>query len=486
MGPVEDHAESHSDAELVARIAADPTAGWAQAWHHYGHRLHTYCCRLLDNPSEADDAVADVFLVASRRIDGLRNPEAFGAWMFAIARRRVQQTWRERERSVPVDPHGATVMTAATTDLDRTGVDDAAELIAAASHGLSDRDRDLLALALGSDLDTGEMARITGESVRFVSVRVTRLKERVARAAGALLVARHHRRDCDVLAQLLAQWDGRFDEMWRKRISRHVDACTQCSDRRKSATAVFAAPLLFAPPADALRDRLMGPISSRGGVVPDLGPWDRDGFPHNDATTRKLRFVLGIAAAVAIIAALIIGVGAHSKQDGSALVAAMTSLSTPTSTPVAPTTPTTATTTTVGPTTTTTSVPPAPVIDASEPNEPVTDPVASTETTLPAPPTVTLSLSPTSMWTGTDTSQATVVVIARSGNSSTVISWDGPEDGSVTVAGEGTHIVTIGPFATAPPSQDVSGIVTVTATTTDGFDRVVSTTASLTVTAVPI
>ena len=45
------------------------------------------------------------------------------------------------------------------------------------------------------------------------------------------------RRDCPDLAGVLADWDGTFSVLVRKRVARHVDSCDIC-DRRKKKYAV--------------------------------------------------------------------------------------------------------------------------------------------------------------------------------------------------------------------------------------------------------
>lgn len=465
------------DAALVTRILDDPSRGWSDAWDRYGHALHSFCLRMLDDPAEADDAVADVFLVAAQRIGQLERPEAFRAWLYAIARRRVQRRWRERARTAPVDPHGDVVMNASTTEIEPAGADDAAELLAAASAGLSDRDRELLALTLGADLDTTEVARITGESTNAVSVRVTRLKETVARAAGALLVARHHRRACEVLDGILADWDGTFDTVWRKRIARHIDACDECTRRRGAATAVFAAPMLLAPPSSALRDRVLAPISAvRAGAAPDLGPYDDEGFPSDARGGRRPAWWLtaaGIVAVVLTAGGLLWAAGRDPAPDQALATSpaddtTAATVSTTTSAPPA-SSETTEPQDLAAPPTTAANAPPTSgsnvVVPTPTPTSP--PPTTSPPTTLPAPPTVVLRVAPTRVQATCGSGDSVTVsfdVTAGAAPASSRISWDGPNPGAATRTGTGAMSMTIGPF-------DAADTVTVTAVTTDGLGR---------------
>lgn len=489
------------DAAMVELARRDPGAGWAAIWDAHGTALHGYCRRLLDDPSDADDVVADVFLVASQRIDQLRDPEALRAWLFAISRRSVQRRWRARSRTVPVDPQGATVMnrTTGTTvdEMSSVGADDASELLEAAAAGLSVDDRDLLGLTLGADLDTSEVARITGQKQSAVSVRVTRLKETVARAAGALLVARHHRRDCDVLDEVLAAWDGTFDPLWRKRIARHVDGCDTCDDRRRVAVAAFASPLLFAPAPSGLRERVLESISAGrpaggadGAESPvDDGSWAfaADGFPEPRPWTTKVRgpaAVLAVAAGLVLV--VVVGVVLWGGGDDAAVVAVADVATTTTSTSIP-----SATTTTPDPDDTTLSAPVDPPGDrAPEPSPTIATPPTAPQPPPPPPtapaPTVSITVDPdalTTCGTSTRATTATVVVGAGAGDETTTVSWEGGAPGSVDVAGPGTHEVVV-PLE-RDPAGPISQTVVVSATTVDADGVSVVDTHDVTIDVVP-
>lgn len=496
---VRDH--GGNDESLVELARRDPGAGWAAIWDAHGAALHGYCRRLLDDSSDADDVVADVFLVAAQRIDQLRDPTALRAWLFSISRRSVQRRWRARSRTVPVDPQGTAVMSRATDttvdELSSVVARDAAELVDAAAAGLSIDDQELLALTLGADLDTTEVARITGQKQSAVSVRVTRLKDSVARAAGALLVARHHRRECEDLDDLLASWDGSFDPLWRKRIARHVDRCDNCDDRRRGAVAAFASPLLVAPAPLALRDRVLASIDAAppgsrfaaDSADPDEWSTGDDGFPEPKPWTvrRGRRPAVALAVATGLVIALVIGIVAMGGDDDPDVVA------------VADTVTTTAPTTTTEPPVTTTSAPEeAPVTDPIDEPGDVTPPPAPTIVPPPAepppppppvipPPTVSLSLDPPRLTTCGSTSgtvTATVVVGVGAGDEVTTLSWDGGAPGSTEVEGPGTHEVEVGPIQ-RDTSGPLSQTVTVTATTIDSDGASATDTDAVTIDVVP-
>ncbi|MGH3754167.1 MAG: hypothetical protein ACRDRP_16020 [Pseudonocardiaceae bacterium] len=144
--------------------------------------------------------------------------------------------------------------------------------------GLSEGDCAMLRLHLHG-LEGAELAAALGISASTAHVRLSRLRDQVERSLGALLVARLGRRDCDELAAVLGEWDGRFTPLLRKRVTRHVDNCSRCAERQRavaSPRALLSGVALLPAPLD-LRERVLGDVrlvahgSSEQGSV-DGGP----------------------------------------------------------------------------------------------------------------------------------------------------------------------------------------------------------------------
>ncbi len=86
-----------SDAELVTRARRGDSAAFESLVRRYlGTALHT-ARRLLNNPSDAEDAVQDAFIRALTRLDDCKEPERFGGWFLTIVRNRAHNV-REFER----------------------------------------------------------------------------------------------------------------------------------------------------------------------------------------------------------------------------------------------------------------------------------------------------------------------------------------------------------------------------------------------------
>jgi RNA polymerase sigma factor (sigma-70 family) len=468
--------------ELVARAVDGDRNAWAEIWDEHGPRLHAYARRLLSSPYDVDDVVADTFVSAAEHLAELRDPAALRPWLYAICRRHVQRRWESRDRVRPVDED--TLVRAVDSQeqvMSASGLDaaEAQSLLWAAADGLGQDDRDLLALLLSSDLDSGDVARITGDKPNAVYVRVSRLKDSLGRAAGALLVARHHREDCAELDALLRDWDGGYSTVWRKRIARHVDGCDVCgSSRTAAASSLFAvagaAPLLLLP---ELKRRVLDRVGQ-----PELEPVSFDqGWPVAEPWERERRRLAVPALAMLVVAAVVV-LGVVLRTDDTA----------GTATPAATTLPTTAVVTT-GPTSAGTprSASPraaTPTPPLAEPT-PTSSPSASLPSATPSPralpplPTVRLRLTDNAIQTSCGSPSTTVATATVTGaGTQTVISWDGTAPGGKAFAGSGS--ATIGPFqsVTSPSNEDT---VTVRATDKDALGRKATTTRILEVQLAP-
>lgn len=475
--------------ELVARALAGERQAWAEIWDLHGPRLHAYARRLLSDPFEVDDVVADTFVSAAEHLGELRDADALRPWLYAICRRHVQRRWEARDRVRPLE-QDALVRAADGQGLAVTapegGLDaaEARELLWAAADGLGPADRELLALLLDAHLESGDVAHVTGESPSAVYVRVSRLKDALGRAAGALLVARHHREDCAGLDALLRDWDGAYSTVWRKRIARHVDGCATCGSSRKTAAgALFGvagfAPVLLLP---ALKERVLERVGE-----PELVPVSfAAGWPVPQRWERERRR-LGVPAlaAVVLLALLLAAVLLRPDSSSGTPEAAASEGPAPTATPsasapaVLPPTPTTAA---AGTPRSAAPPSPAPAVDGSPLTTTTASPtpsVTATRPPLPPAPTVALALSEPAIWTSCGSPKTTTATVTASGQGATTrLTWDGTQPGSATFTPSGSRV--LGPYeSVADPSA--TDTVTVTARVTDALGRTATAVRTFTV-----
>jgi DNA-directed RNA polymerase specialized sigma24 family protein len=74
------------DQEVVAAIVAGDPEGIAEAYDRYAAPLYAYCSFILPGPGDAAAAVRDTFLIATVRLEGLRDPGKLRSWLLAVAR----------------------------------------------------------------------------------------------------------------------------------------------------------------------------------------------------------------------------------------------------------------------------------------------------------------------------------------------------------------------------------------------------------------
>jgi RNA polymerase sigma-70 factor (ECF subfamily) len=145
---------------------------------HY-RAIYRYCVRRL-GPSEAEDATADVFAVAWRRLDDLPPNEAGRAWLFGVAHRVVGNRYRSRRRQRTLSAR----LQATTNDYKDQGAlepgpDTGVELLLAALDGLSATDQELLRLSSWDELSRDEIASVLGIKQNAVDQRLHRARSRL-------------------------------------------------------------------------------------------------------------------------------------------------------------------------------------------------------------------------------------------------------------------------------------------------------------------
>lgn len=427
---------STDDAQLVARVLQGDRDAFAAVYERYGDRLYDFAYSMLRSTADAQDAVADSFVLFAERLGQLRDPSRLRPWLYAIVRSECLRRFRGRDK---IAFGGDDAMTDLADDAapppEVAETEELRRLVWEAAAGLAERDRMLLDLNLRQGLDGADLAEAMGVSTDNAYVMLSRVKGQMERSLGALLVARTGRSECGALDGVLGDWDGGFTPLIRKRVARHVDSCVGCTARKGalvSPAALFAGVAAFAAPS-GLRERVLdnfaNPPAGSGS-----GPW------------RAVRH--GVLAAVLVLVIAGAALSAMSGRVGHDLVRPAVEAS-PTPTPRAKAEPTAPATTTP---------PPSP-----------------TATTLPAPfdrPPVIGAITTT----GTScTISVTTTASDDHGVATVVLSWSGPTSGSESMSKAGSAwtatmpVPVGGQYALLVKAADSAG-KTATRTTTAVFD----------------
>jgi RNA polymerase sigma factor (sigma-70 family) len=277
------------DREIVAAVVAGDPAGLAAAYDSYAAVLHGYCRTLLHEPADAADAVQDTFVIAAAKLADLRDPDRLRPWLYAVARNECHRRLRATARVAPLEAAGDMSDLAAEAPdatADRAGL---RELVTSALAGLNGGDREVIELSLRHDLSGSDLADALGVPLNQAHALASRARAQLERSLGALLVARTGRRSCPELDAMLGRWDGQFTALLRKRVSRHVESCQTCGERKRrelSPAMLFSVlPLVTVPPG--LRRQVLRLVSDsspeaaryRDQVVQRAGEFTQSGFP---------------------------------------------------------------------------------------------------------------------------------------------------------------------------------------------------------------
>lgn len=143
--------------------------------------VRNYCIRRLP-ASEVNDAVAEVFMVAWRRIEEAPHGDEARLWLFGVARNVVRNADRSsrrwmrlnlRLRGVAPEPNPSPE----TLVVRRSGD----ERVLAALGSLSESDQEVLRLSAWEELSTAEIAVLLGVDPHAVTMRLSRARNRLAR-----------------------------------------------------------------------------------------------------------------------------------------------------------------------------------------------------------------------------------------------------------------------------------------------------------------
>ena len=160
-GPVDDQA---GDIEMVVAARGGDRAAFGRLYERYGRMVHGVLLARLPR-RQVEDLVQDVFLAALERLDTLRDPAHFGAWLATIARNRATDFHRRARETVEV-----------TEELSAPEQSGQAEALAvlAMLRDLPDAYRETLVLRLVEGMTGPEIAARTGMTDGSVRVNLTR------------------------------------------------------------------------------------------------------------------------------------------------------------------------------------------------------------------------------------------------------------------------------------------------------------------------
>jgi len=152
-----------TETQLVRRVLAGDRESFGRLYELYAALVHGILLARMPR-SEVEDTVQEIFLHAFKKLDTLRDPNAFGPWIGMIARNRAMDFHRKARETVEI-----------TEDLKSADSNVArAEEILAIIRLLPDAYRETLVLRLVEGMTGPEIAKRTGLTAASVRVNLHR------------------------------------------------------------------------------------------------------------------------------------------------------------------------------------------------------------------------------------------------------------------------------------------------------------------------
>jgi RNA polymerase sigma factor (sigma-70 family) len=163
--------------------AATGQEPWTDRYREYLPRILNYIRLRVDGEDLAQDLTAAVFERAVAKQHTLRRPEAFGAWLFRIARNTVAGHYRRHRPTVPLEwarDRRANDPSPPQTLIYREEL----ERLQGAVGTLSEREQEIIRLRFGAGLGNQEVSEIVGLRAGHVAVIVHRALRKLRRRLG--------------------------------------------------------------------------------------------------------------------------------------------------------------------------------------------------------------------------------------------------------------------------------------------------------------
>ncbi len=155
---------------LVLRCQAGDEAALAELIARYSPRLRLFLCKLMaTDTSAADDLLQETWFDAYRKINRLRRPDSFAAWIYRLARDRAYRAMRRRR--LPSAPLDLDVPNSIDVDADRFSNEEAAAVREALDE-LPLEQREVLILRFVEEISYEQIADVIGRPVGTVRSRI--------------------------------------------------------------------------------------------------------------------------------------------------------------------------------------------------------------------------------------------------------------------------------------------------------------------------
>lgn len=157
----------------------DPQARFEAVYAAHNAAVRTYVRRRIGS-QDADDVVADVFVIAWRRLRDV--PEDPLPWLLGVARRVTANRWRGATRAAALRDR---MMFESPTLAPAVSMTPESSRVLRALSTMRERDRETLLLVAWEGLAPAQAAKVLGVSPNTFSARLSRARRRFERALAA-------------------------------------------------------------------------------------------------------------------------------------------------------------------------------------------------------------------------------------------------------------------------------------------------------------
>lgn len=150
---------------------------------HYG-AVNAYARRRAADGADVQDAVAETFTIAWRRLPEVPEDDAALPWLYGVARRVLANQRRGNRRRADLSTRLRGEDTDSIEIESQVVAGDERRIVLAALARLRDADQEVLRLAVWEELPHREIAQVVGCSESSVAVRLHRARNRLGREIG--------------------------------------------------------------------------------------------------------------------------------------------------------------------------------------------------------------------------------------------------------------------------------------------------------------
>ena len=159
--------------EIVHRCRAGDRAAFEELFEIYQPRLKYYVRRLDGNAAAADDILQDIWLAVFKKIRKLKDTQSFTVWLYRIARNKVYDGFRRKERFVALPEDEVPVSGGDEPVFDAND----AERLHTALTQLKPHHREVLTLCFVERMPYQSIADIVGCSIGTIRSRIFYAKQ---------------------------------------------------------------------------------------------------------------------------------------------------------------------------------------------------------------------------------------------------------------------------------------------------------------------